>query len=73
MYFKVSTKKTEMLRHQFPDLTQPRPMSFHDFMLFAVHSLFTGAAVLPTQAESVLPALREPAVKRERTTNNIKS
>ena len=28
---------------------------------------------LPTQTENILPVLREPSVKRERTTNNAKS
>ena len=46
-------------------------MQFHDFMLFVVLSLFTAGS--PTQAERILPALGEPAMKRERTTNNVKS
>ena len=37
-----------------------RPIPFYDFVLF----------VVPTQAGYFLPALGEPPVKRNRTTNN---
>ena len=45
-----------------------------NFMIlrYLLSSLFP-RRVLPTQAEYSLPALGEPAVKRERTTNNVKS
>ena len=47
-----------------------RPVPFYVFKLFFVFSLITGSMVLPRQAENILPALGEPAVKRERITNN---
>ena len=43
-----------------------------DNLRYLLSSLFS-RMVLPTQAENILPALGEPAVKRERTTNNAKS
>ena len=46
-------------------------MQFHDFTLFVVLSLFTGGS--PNAEKNILPALGEPAGKRERTTNNAKS
>ena len=38
---------------------------------YSLSSLFS-RVVLPMQAENILPALGEPAVKREKTTNNAK-
>ena len=46
-----------------------RPVPFYDLTLFVVLSLFTGGS----QAENILTALGESAVKRERTTKNVKS
>ena len=45
-----------------------------NFMIlrYLLSSLFS-QQVPPTQAESILPALGKPVVKRERTTNNVKS
>ena len=42
------------------------------FLCYLLSSLFS-RVVLPTEAENILPAMGEPAVKRERTTNNAKS
>ena len=39
---------------------------------YLLSSLFS-RVVLSMQGENILPALGEPAVKRERTTNNAKS
>ena len=48
-----------------------RPIPFYDFALFVVFSLFTDGSPNVERMSSV--ALGEPPVKRERTTNNVKS
>ena len=48
------------------------PVPFHEFTFDICCPLFSWV-VLPTQTKNILPALGEPAVKRERTTNSAKS
>ena len=47
------------------------PIPFYDFTLHVVLSLFSAAPLPPKWGEYFLPALGEPPVKRERTTNNV--
>ena len=47
-------------------------LSHYMILRYLLSSLFS-RVVLPMQTESILPPLGEPTVKRERTTNNVKS
>ena len=47
-------------------------LSHFKSLRYLLSSLFS-RVVLPTQADNILPALGEPSMKRERTTNNTKS
>ena len=60
----------KFFREHSAGLVNARPMRFYDFTLFIVLSFFTAGS--PTQADYFLLALREPAVKRERTKNYVK-
>ena len=53
------------------DIGSRRPMPFQDFTLFVVVSFFTTGS--PNAGRNFLPVLGEPVVKREKTTNNVKS
>ena len=54
-----------------PNFKEAGLSHFMIFASFVVLFLFTAGS--PTQVEYFLPVIEEPRVKRERTTNNIKS
>ena len=63
---------SKIISNSPPFLLKMSCLSHFMILCYLLSTLFS-RVVLPTQAESILPALRESAVKRERTTNNAKS
>ena len=61
----------EICSRDTPISPDPRHFPFYDFALFIVS--LSSRPVPSMQAEYFLPELVEPPVKRERTTNNVKS
>ena len=57
---------------EFKKMSMSSGLSHFMILRYLLFSLFSWV-VLPMQAESFLPALGEPPVKRERTTYNVKS